>query len=58
MSAGGQHLKDEVRLLVSAVDHHRTDHDAQGSQLQVFVAGGVAGLVSRYFGPWNPHRPN
>ena len=50
MSGGGTYLKDEVRSQES-VDWTIAELEAQGSRVQVVLAGGVAGLVSRLVQP-------
>ncbi|PYI09679.1 mitochondrial carrier [Aspergillus sclerotiicarbonarius CBS 121057] len=50
MSAGGEHLKDEVRSSPPRAPesiHPSTNHH-QGTRRQVVLAGGIAGLVSRF----------
>lgn len=51
MSAGGRHLKDEVISSSFVPAFHLTNCGYQGSRPQVVLAGGIAGLVSRYLGP-------
>jgi hypothetical protein len=53
MSAGGEHLKDEVRLALKDPADSDIEHSIQiitrekGTRRQVVLSGGIAGLVSR-----------
>ena len=46
MSAGGEHLKDEVNVQLPKFE--ALANRRKGSRQQVIVAGGIAGLISRY----------